>query len=80
MFGRVLLSQFTVCVLASFRAFGVLRREQNRYYVQVTPSWQNLETHRMLCIPALPMFAHYKDAFGRGLQPPSRLLCDTVIM
>lgn len=43
--------------------FSVSSRERNRYCVLVSPSWRESETHCLLCVPTLPMFAYYSGAF-----------------
>lgn len=59
--------------------FAVPARERHHYHMQVTLSWRELETHRMLCVPTLPMFAYYFGAFGNGRQSSRKLLQKKVI-
>lgn len=59
--------------------FAVSRKGRHLYYVQVTPSWRALETHGVLCVSTLSMFAYCSGAFGNGGQPYSGLLRGTAI-
>lgn len=51
--------------------FAVPPIERHRYYVQMTPSWRELEARHMLCVLTPPMFAYYLGAFGSKGQPYS---------
>lgn len=68
-------SSFACC--HPLKLFAVLPRERLRYHVHVAPSWRELETDRMICVPTLPRFAKYLAASGNGSQPFGRLLCKT---
>lgn len=61
------------------RHFALPQWERHRIYNRVTPSWQKLETHRMLCVSTRLMFAYYLGAFRNIDKPLSQLLRETAI-
>lgn len=59
------------------RLFSVAPRERHHCSVAVSPSWQVLETHFVLCVSTSLMFALSSGVFGNGEQQFSRLVRDT---